>query len=425
LTFNNRKVVVQIYRWHWYGRPPKLIAKVQLLLAELVEKCEVTWKMNVTDTRTGTETTTRQIWASLAIQTPLDPDKVQMETIETRELEVQWLDGEDTNSAEVNVEIPSTKDRDLAVDKDLLAPPPLLKQPSKLTQAEIENPFDLQYLVSNDVIEAELQALASKPKEEMTVDALLQQTQLQTRLDMLTASVQSGKLTLESYIQELKARVKKDKELAVHLSKNNRKPDAVAVLKRVKIMEAEITGAGALNDELQDQKQASEISQEPSPTLLENGSSTHQTQQKVELSSSMQSLDETDFSLPPGVSEEELSDPLSVKLLLSNDVLEAEVQAIEEKYGENCPVDLVMRKLQLQASLDMLLASVQNGSLSMEDYIARLKERVLKDKILAVHLKGDRQSEAVSVMRRIKIMEAEIHGAAERSEEEEEGVNIS
>jgi len=142
-------------------------------------------------------------------------------------------------------------------------------------------------------------------------------------------------------------------------------------------------------------------------------------EEQVEFSSFTQSLDEANFFLPEGIAREEAVDPLNVRFLVSKDVLKAELQDIEEKLEDGCSVDLVIKELELRMSLDKLEASLQDNSLPISDYIAQLKDRVLKDKILAFYLR-DRQAEAGAVMKRINIMAAEILAAQQNNNLSEE-----
>ncbi|CAM9859855.1 unnamed protein product [Heterosigma akashiwo] len=91
------------------------------------------------------------------------------------------------------------------------------------------------------------------------------------------------------------------------------------------------------------------------------------------------------------------------------------------------PVDALVRLTQLQGALGLLVGAVQKGDLSLDRYLDRLRDRVVRrDKIvLALALKrAGRTRDAAAVLRRLKTMQAEIAGAEEAAadeEDEEEG----
>jgi uncharacterized protein YheU (UPF0270 family) len=78
-----------------------------------------------------------------------------------------------------------------------------------------------------------------------------------------------------------------------------------------------------------------------------------------------------------------------------------------------------MQSMLLQAKLAVLVKQVTSEELSLEDYVAKVKTRLERDKILAVYCsRNDMKKEAVQIMKRIKIMKAEILGVESQGEEE-------
>ncbi|CAM9718039.1 unnamed protein product, partial [Ectocarpus fasciculatus] len=115
----------------------------------------------------------------------------------------------------------------------------------------------------------------------------------------------------------------------------------------------------------------------------------------------------------------EKNDPFGVENLDSNNVLEAEIEAIAPKAATG-DLASVMRKGALETKLLMLVSAVQSGELDLPAYCNILKERVVRDKVLAMHLKNEKRTkEAVAVMKRIRAMEEELAGVPQ--EEEEDG----
>jgi hypothetical protein len=135
-----------------------------------------------------------------------------------------------------------------------------------------------------------------------------------------------------------------------------------------------------------------------------------------------------DFAI---LSDREKSDPCSSEFLESNDVLEAEIASdaasiaeIESRpastHSEEEESSLFTMKLRVQlmtTKLNMLVSSVQNEVLTLEQYVEKLKARLGRDRILAQYLLVvSRQQEPpegtshnlASLTKRINIMQKEI-----------------
>jgi hypothetical protein len=135
-----------------------------------------------------------------------------------------------------------------------------------------------------------------------------------------------------------------------------------------------------------------------------------------------------DFAI---LSEREKSDPCSAEFLESNDVLEAEIAsdtaAIREiegrpasTYSEEEESSLFTMKLRVQlmtTKLNMLVSSVQEEVLTLEQYVDKVKARLGRDRVLAQYLLVvSRQEEPpegtshylASLTKRINIMQKEI-----------------
>lgn len=136
----------------------------------------------------------------------------------------------------------------------------------------------------------------------------------------------------------------------------------------------------------------------------------------------------SDFAI---LSEREKSDPCSAEFLESNDVLEAEIASdsasiteIESRpassHSEEEESSLFTMKLRVQlmtTKLNMLVSSVQQEVLSLDQYVDKLKTRLGRDRVLAQYLLAvSRQEEPpegtshnlASLTKRINIMQKEI-----------------
>lgn len=147
---------------------------------------------------------------------------------------------------------------------------------SILSEEEKKDPFNVKWLVSNDVLTSEMEYLAaetsrvaaslqtlrsvasgsggggySKSEVAGRMEELeLEEGELQSRqflvdsmLAVLQHQVQTGALSLEAYLDRVRARLERDQRLAVFCSQQGDKSGAVRVLRRVKAMQAEIQGA--------------------------------------------------------------------------------------------------------------------------------------------------------------------------------------
>jgi hypothetical protein len=101
-------------------------------------------------------------------------------------------------------------------------------------------------IVSNEVLEAELEAArralpSARGEEREALEDRVQQLEL--KMQLLVLQVQTGQLSMPAYLDLLRARIRADRALAQALAKASRHEPAKKVLRRVKIMEKELTEA--------------------------------------------------------------------------------------------------------------------------------------------------------------------------------------
>ena len=126
------------------------------------------------------------------------------------------------------------------------------------------------------------------------------------------------------------------------------------------------------------------------------------------------------------LTEQEKTDPDYVEFLESNDVLENEIEKVQASIAAASNEDdrmMLTSKLQLLSiRLQILVTQVQNETLTIEQYLEKLRNRVKRDQMIALYhkAKGDSMSLsiAINVLRRIKIMQSEIKNAEESMMEE-------
>lgn len=130
-----------------------------------------------------------------------------------------------------------------------------------------------------------------------------------------------------------------------------------------------------------------------------------------------------------GVPAVDLSDPHDVVKMRSNDVLEAEVAALQTQLAHLAAhpdraeeADALRDRLTAaQVQLQVLVTQVQHGKLSLEEYLAGLRSSIASESALAIALgRAARKEDAIRVLQRVKIMKAELQNAEENQEELEQ-----
>eukprot|EP00294_Goniomonas_avonlea_P005735 CAMPEP_0114572088 /NCGR_PEP_ID=MMETSP0114-20121206/18098_1 /TAXON_ID=31324 /ORGANISM="Goniomonas sp, Strain m" /LENGTH=458 /DNA_ID=CAMNT_0001759261 /DNA_START=24 /DNA_END=1396 /DNA_ORIENTATION=+ len=106
---------------------------------------------------------------------------------------------------------------------------------------ELADPHNVDFFVSNEVMEVEMAALVRKEEQgELSDEDSMRKLQLQGKMNVLVALIQTGKLSLPVYLDDVKKRIQADTQLALKLKKAGQIADATTVLKRIKIATAEV-----------------------------------------------------------------------------------------------------------------------------------------------------------------------------------------
>jgi hypothetical protein len=134
-------------------------------------------------------------------------------------------------------------------------------------------------------------------------------------------------------------------------------------------------------------------------------------------------------SLEPPLSAREIVDPFGIDFIVSNDVLEAELQSAlaalesagispgtavgpdEDIFSTWLRVQLIQNKIQI------LISDVQNEKLTMDAYLNQVENRIIRDQYLLAHYRSSSSAEAdhpavvESIEKRISIMRTEVANA--------------
>ena len=121
------------------------------------------------------------------------------------------------------------------------------KQPS-FTWEEMNEPHDVEQMVSFDVCKAELgqiggEIAAAAEGSDAHEELVFRKDALQIKIDEFEFNVENGVLNIEDYVLNMKKVVGRQRRLAAYLHRQRKPDDAIRIMKRIKIMEAEIAGA--------------------------------------------------------------------------------------------------------------------------------------------------------------------------------------
>ena len=130
--------------------------------------------------------------------------------------------------------------------------------------------------------------------------------------------------------------------------------------------------------------------------------------------------------LPAGVTDADISDPHSILGILSNDVLEWEINThiphtltLARQRQDNTAVEDCMDRLTAaQTQLSILVQAVQAGKLTLDDYLGKLRENIERDSLVARELmRRGRKEDAKLVIQRVQLMRNELKTAEENADE--------
>jgi hypothetical protein len=125
------------------------------------------------------------------------------------------------------------------------APTPAAAPSADDATQELMDIFDrVDLIVSNNVLEAEQAQLnqkiaTEKVRGKISDELVDKQQQIQIRMQLLVIQVQSGQLTMEAYVTQLRQAIERTKTMAVAFKKAGQLEYAKRALQRMKIMQAE------------------------------------------------------------------------------------------------------------------------------------------------------------------------------------------
>lgn len=119
----------------------------------------------------------------------------------------------------------------------------------QLTEKELNDPFSVDLLQSNDVMDAELESikadLAQCSDQDEQFNLNFRYELIERNLNILVMRVQNESLSLESYLDSIRERITRDQYMALHFKNSGETAVALKIMKRIKIMTEELKNAEA------------------------------------------------------------------------------------------------------------------------------------------------------------------------------------
>eukprot|EP01134_Creolimax_fragrantissima_P003625 CFRG3625T1 len=299
------------------------------------------------------------------------------------------------------------------------------------------DPTSVSGIISNNVLEW-MAASAAKIKNECRETGQTPPDDLEDRIiaintamQLLVMQIQSGALDVNEYLQSVREAIANEKKLALELKKKGKTEWAVAAMTRAKLMMEELKE----NDPNQpDIPVRTRTSPPPHPLLTPAPTSAQpytkppiqpparpRSQEPVQPQLKVPSTLGTQVpkqSNKKRVTDEDVEgDPMDVNGHVSNEVLEWEVDqcttAIAACKAKRQEPDeqLIQKRQTAELMIQMLIIQIQTEKLSIDDYCARVKSKIVEEKRLAAKLKAKGNIEwAKAALIRAKIMEKELEG---------------
>jgi hypothetical protein len=238
--FSRKKAIFTLVLHRGLFQSDKILGIAKLNLSELLTKCKTGGFLQLLDP-SGKKAIGGRLEVHIMLRRPISHPEVIVET--ERELVLhEWPSAVEVHQSSVAPALVSVND---VVPS--LAPPQQQSTIdfSQLTDLERKDPLNINLIVSNDVLESEItlteNSIASCRDPDELGDLQIKLMLLKGKLAVLVNQVQNETLSLEDYIHSVKARLESDKRLAVYCNQNNQREMAIQLMKRIRIMQNEIS----------------------------------------------------------------------------------------------------------------------------------------------------------------------------------------
>ncbi|KAE9026244.1 hypothetical protein PR003_g3329 [Phytophthora rubi] len=244
--FEIKKAVFEVWKPGTLFRNPELVARAYQELTPLLTSCEI--NTHIPFLGSNRKPCGGDIEIVLQMRRPLKEKELRVEMVEDLVIGdyVEPIQSSPTHvpMPSVALEPTQTDTSGKWVASTSGHTPTMQEQPSPST-VSLDDPHHVDLIVSYDVMNEELEKVGAKLPS-LTGPAAIELSDrhdsLALKKQLLEIEMQTGKLTLEMYIERLHSRISADRGRISQLLASNRRLDAARVLHRVKIMEKELEG---------------------------------------------------------------------------------------------------------------------------------------------------------------------------------------
>ncbi|KAL4169338.1 hypothetical protein KRP22_010258 [Phytophthora ramorum] len=250
--FEIKKAVFEVWKPGTLFRNPELVSRAYQELTPLLTCCEVS--THIPFLGSNRKPCGGDIEIALQMHRPLKEKEIRLETVEDLVIgeypepiasfpEHVPMPNTSLEPAPVGTRSSATKEmasslsRQGSVNVSKKQPTPVEDLP--------DNPHHVDLIVSYDVINEELEKVGVKLPS-LTGPAAIEwgdrYDSLALKKQLLEIEMQTGKLTLDTYVERLHNRISADRVLISQLLASNQRLDAARVLHRIKIMQKELEG---------------------------------------------------------------------------------------------------------------------------------------------------------------------------------------
>ncbi|KAG2767993.1 hypothetical protein PC129_g1169 [Phytophthora cactorum] len=250
--FEIKKAVFEVWKPGTLFRNPELVARAYQELTPLLTCCETSTHLPFLGS--NRKPCGGDIEIAIKVRRPLKEKEIRLEAVEDLVIGA-YPEPMASSSAQLTMpsvvlepsptEASNPSSKNAAAMSDDTRSMMKEDQPTSIT-AELDDPHHLDLIVSYDVVNEELEKVGAKLPS-LSGPAAIEWSDrydsLALKKQLLEIEMQTGKLTLDMYVERLHKRIAEDRTLMSKLLSSNRRLDAARVLHRIKIMEKELVGA--------------------------------------------------------------------------------------------------------------------------------------------------------------------------------------
>ncbi|KAL3666821.1 hypothetical protein V7S43_008439 [Phytophthora oleae] len=247
--FEIKKAVFEVWKPGTIFRNPELVARTYQELTPLLTCCEINTHLPFLGS--NRKPCGGDIEIAIQMRRPLKQRELRLETVE----ELVIGDYPEPVASSDHVPMPTVALNPSPVDTHSLtskeaAPKSVgnnatVQEGNPAIAAAVNDPHHVDLIVSYDVINEELEKVGAKLPSltgPTSIEWNDRYDSLALKKQLLEIEMQTGKLTLDMYVERLHKRIAEDRVLISQLLASNRRLDAARILHRIKVMEKELDG---------------------------------------------------------------------------------------------------------------------------------------------------------------------------------------